>query len=276
LNPITEVQLVAGRELRKSVRSAKGLLLAGMSLVGGTGVALLLAWVDRKRRTLAPPDVDLSALQEEGISKFYGAETGHALATAPYSLLVMLVITLWLSPLLIALLGFDSIAGELQHRTARYWVVRTRRSSYIAGKFLGSWVVLLAVLLGMNVIVWGATAVVGGLPLGQVIGWGIRFFGVCVPVAAAWCGIAVLVGSQVKTPIVALLLTCLTFFLLWFVHMAATLGGQDWVSYVYPNAYDRLFLSPKPMDLVRGLGGTAAIALVTTTAAALLFERRDL
>jgi Cu-processing system permease protein len=276
LNPLTEVQLVTGRELRKSLRSAKGALLAGMSVVGGTGVALLLAWVDRKRRAMSGPEIDFSAWQEQWLSQFYGAETGHALATAPYALIVMLGITLWLSPLLIALMGFDSIAGELQYRTARYWVVRSRRTSFIVGKFLGSWTVLLAVLFGMNVIVWGATAAVAGLPLGQVVGWGLRFFAVCVPITAAWCGIAVLVGSQVKTPMVALLLTCLTFFLLWFVHLAAALGGADWVSYVYPNAYDRWFLSPKPMDLVRGLAGTGAIAVVATTAAALLFERRDL
>jgi ABC-type transport system involved in multi-copper enzyme maturation permease subunit len=188
----------------------------------------------------------------------------------------MLGITLWLSPLLIALLGFDSVAGELQHRTARYWVVRTRRSSYIAGKFVGLWMVVLAVLLGMNMIVWGATATAGGLTLGPVVGWGLRFFAVCVPITAAWCGIAVLVGSQVKTPMVALLVTCLTFFLLWFVHLAAGLAGANWVSYAYPNGYDRLFLSPKPMDMARGVLGSAAIAVVTTTAAALLFERRDL
>jgi ABC-type transport system involved in multi-copper enzyme maturation permease subunit len=276
LNPITEVQLVTVRELRKSLRSAKGILLAAMSVVGGTGMALLLAWIDRQRRSLPNIEVDPAVVQERVLSQAYGPDTGHALATAPYALIIMLGITLWLSPLLIALMGFDSIAGELQHRTVRYWVVRTRRSSYIAGKFLGSWLVLLAVLLGMNVIVWIATAAVGGLSPGAVIGWGIRFFAVCVPVTAAWCGIAVLVGSQVKTPIVALLLTCLAFFGLWFVNIAGGLGGAAWLSYVYPNSYDRLFLSPKPMDAARGLLGTGAIALLTTAAAALLFEKRDL
>jgi ABC-type transport system involved in multi-copper enzyme maturation permease subunit len=276
LNPITEVQLVTGRELRKSLRSAKGILLAAMSVVGGTGMALLLAWIDRQRRSLPNLEVDPAVMQEHFLSQAYGPETGHALATAPYALIIMLGITLWLSPLLIALMGFDSIAGELQHRTARYWVVRTRRGSYIAGKFLGSWLVLLAVLLGMNVIVWIATAAVGGLSPGPVVGWGIRFFAVCVPITAAWCGIAVLVGSQVKTPIVALLLTCLAFFGLWFLNIAGGLGGAGWLSYVYPNSYDRLFLSPKPMDAARGLLGTGAIALLTTAAAAILFEKRDL
>ncbi len=276
MNPITEVQLVTGRELRKSLRSAKGVLLAAMSVVGGTGMALLLTWVDRKRRSMLPPDIDPAAVQEQIYSQLYGTETGHAMAAAPYALIILLNITLWLSPLLIAIMGFDAIAGELQHRTARYWVVRIRRSSYIAGKFMGSWLVLLAMLLGMNVIVWIATSAVAGLSPGLVVGWGVRCFAVCVPITAAWCGIAVLVGSQVKTPIVALLLTCLAFFGLWFVHLAAGLGGVDWVSYLYPNSYDRLFLSPKPMDAARGLLGTAAIALVTTTAAALLFEKRDL
>ncbi len=276
LNPLSEIQLVTGRELQKSLRSAKGVLLAAMTAVGGTGVAALLAWLDRRRRELVPPGVDFHAVQEDAFEKLYGHDTGKLLADAPYSLLVMLAITLALAPLLLALLSFDAVSGDLQHRTVRYWVVRTRRPSYVVGKFLGSWAVLLAVLLGMNVIVWFATAAVAQLPLGSVVHWGLRFFAICVPITAAWCGIATLVGSQTRSPMVALLVTCLVFFGLWAVHLVAAVRGVDWLGYVYPNGYDVLFLSPRSADAAWGLLGTGAIAVATTVAAAIAFERRDL
>jgi ABC-type transport system involved in multi-copper enzyme maturation permease subunit len=276
LNPLSEIQLVTGRELRKSLRSAKGVILAAMTVVGGTGVATLLGWVDRQRREFVRPGVDFHAVQQEAFEKLYGPDIGKLLADAPYSLWLMLAITLWLAPLLIALMSFDAVSSDLQNRTVRYWVVRTRRASYVTGKFLGSWAVLLAVLFGMNVIVWFATAAVVHLSLGSVVTWGLRFFAICVPITAAWCGIATLVGSQTRSPILALLATCLVFFVLWVVRVIAAYRNIDWLGYVYPNAYDVLFLSPRPTDTAWGLLGTGVIAIASVAAAAIAFERRDI
>jgi hypothetical protein len=47
VSPISEVRFVAQRELRKSFRSAKGIVLLVLSLLGGTAVTLLLAWVQQ-------------------------------------------------------------------------------------------------------------------------------------------------------------------------------------------------------------------------------------
>jgi hypothetical protein len=46
--------------------------------------------------------------------------------------------------------------------------------------------------------------------------------------------------------------------------------------YLYPNAYDQWFLSPRPLDAARGLLGTGAMVALTATASVLLFERKDL
>src|SRR5271170_3011135 len=45
MSPAAEVSLVVQRELRKNVRSAKGVVLLGLSLLGGVIVALVLAFV---------------------------------------------------------------------------------------------------------------------------------------------------------------------------------------------------------------------------------------
>jgi ABC-type transport system involved in multi-copper enzyme maturation permease subunit len=276
MSPLVEVQLVTWRELQKSIRSAKGGLLAALTVAGGGGASMLFAWLDRLRREKLPEGVDVHELQQQAFSRLYDADTAKALADCPYSMWMMLIATLWLGPLLVALMGFDAVSGELQHRTVRYWAVRTRRGSYIVGKYLGAWLVVLGVTLGMNVIVWGVTATVGRLPLGLVVAWGVRFFAISIPISAAWCGVATLVGSQFRSPVLALLVICAAFFALWLAWVISGLADAPALSYLYPNAYDRFFLSPRPSDAARGLLGTIAIAALTAGASAILFERRDL
>ena len=57
-------------------------------------------------------------------------------------------VSLVLMPAVVLLLGFDSVSAERQHRTVRYWTIRTRRASYIVGKFLGLWATCGIVALG--------------------------------------------------------------------------------------------------------------------------------
>jgi ABC-type transport system involved in multi-copper enzyme maturation permease subunit len=275
VSPLVEIQLVTARELRKSFRSVKGIVLAGLSLAGGAGVSMLFAWLDRAKREALPPGMDLHEAQGRFFAQVYGPDTGKLLADCPYSLWMMLVGTIWLGPLLVALLDFDAVSGEVQHRSVRYWTVRTRRSSYMVGKYLGAWIVVLAVTLGMNVIVWGVTAGVGKLPVGYVVGWGVRFFLVSVPISAAWCGIATLVGSQLRTPMLSLLVIFATFFGLWLLRIIAGFSRLEWLAYLYPNVYDDLLLSPNAADAGKGLLGTSLIAVLTTAAATVLFQRRD-
>ncbi len=275
MSPFAEIQLVASRELRKSFRSVKGILLAALSLAGGAGLSMLFVWLDRAQREHLPPGMNVHDAQEAIFEGLYGPETGKVLADCPYSLWMMLVATLWLAPLLIALLDFDAVSGELQHRSVRFWTVRTRRSSYMIGKYLGAWIVVLSVTLGVNVIVWGVTASMGGLPVSQVLGWGVRFFLVTIPISAAWCGVATLVGSQFKAPMLSLLVIFATFFGLWLFRIAGAFPQTAWLAYAYPNFYDGLFLSPRPRDVAAGLLGTGLIATLTTAAATLVFERRD-
>jgi ABC-type transport system involved in multi-copper enzyme maturation permease subunit len=275
VSPFSEIALVTSRELRKSFRSAKGGVLVAMSLAGGGAVSMLFGWLDRVQREHLPPEIDPKQAQETFFDNWYGPGMGKALADCPYSLWMMLIATLWLGPLLVALLDFDAVSGEIQHRSVRFWTVRTRRSSYMLGKYFGAWLSVLAVTLAMNVVVWGVTIAVVGQPAARVIPWGVRFFLVTVPISAAWCGVATLVGSQFRTPMLSLLVIFATFFGLWLLRVVAGFARAEWVAYAYPNIYDAMLLSPEPGSLARGLLGTGLLAVGTTAAATLLFQRRD-
>jgi ABC-type transport system involved in multi-copper enzyme maturation permease subunit len=277
VSPLSEVSLITWREARKTFRSARGVALAVISALAGGAVSMLFAWFDRMGRERLPPDTDLHEIRDRFFTTWYRqAGLGHHLADCPYALWMMLVANLWLAPLLVALMTFDAVSGDLQRGTVRFWVVRARRSSCLLGKALGAWMAVLAVSLGMNVIVWATTAWIEHLGALYVLGWGLRFFAVVVPVTGAWCAIAVLVGSQVKTPMLSLLTIFATFFAIWVVHIAALVRQQDWLSWAYPSGYDVLFLSADPGDLGRGLLGTGLIVALSVAGAIALFDRRDL
>src|ERR1700733_10169129 len=99
MSPAAEVMLVAQRELRKNVRSAKGIALLALSLLGGVVVALVLAWFDKmKREKLAgmPPEAAAEVQRQIILQLGDGDEAlGDALAKAPSALLGALKVTVW-------------------------------------------------------------------------------------------------------------------------------------------------------------------------------------
>ncbi len=275
MNAFEEVWLIAAREVRKSIRSAKGLVMVIISLLGGLGTALLLQKLRSMDEANIPPE-QLQALQETLLEKKYGdADMAHYLSKAPPVLLAMLLMTVWLAPLLIAVLSFDGISGEIQHRTVRYWTVRSRRLSYFFGKFLGLWGVVSIITLVMHALIWIIAIARGGTMPGETFMWGLRFWLVTLPICAAWSGLATLIGSQFKVPIIALLVICATFFALWILDAVGEVGEIKALTYVYPNTYDSWLLSPKFDRVALGALICMAIGLFTTGAGGFLFARRD-
>ena len=157
MNVFQETGLIAAREIRKNIRSAKGLVMVIISLLGGVATSLLLQKLRAMDEAQISPE-QLHALQQAMLEKKYGdLEMAKYLASAPPVLLALLLATVWLNPGLVAVMGFDGISGELQHRSVRYWTVRSRRVSYFAGKFLGLWAVISIVTFVMHALIWGLT-----------------------------------------------------------------------------------------------------------------------
>ncbi|HEY8074796.1 MAG TPA: ABC transporter permease subunit, partial [Labilithrix sp.] len=245
MSPVAEINLVASRELRKNVRSIKGLILAALTLLGGTLAAVVMALVDEMQNSdLAKTvsDEKMHEMKVEALSKaFRDADMGRALADAPSVLLPILGLTVWLTPMLVALMGFDTISGDLQHKSVRYWSLRTRRVSYFVGKWLGLWATVSIVTFSMDALIWAVCIARGQATLAATLGWGIRFWLTSLPMSAVWCAIAVLVSSLVRTPILALLSTFGVFVLLWALYGMGIIGvlyDTTWLKplmYVYPN-----------------------------------------
>lgn len=285
MKPIQEIGLIVARELKKNLRGVKGIILTSLSLLGGTAVALLLANVFKRGTEGADPAMIREAQKAHFTESFRDADMGAYLADAPFSLVKMLTLAVWLAPALIWLAGFDAIAGEVQHRTIRYWSVRTRRFSYYLGKFLGLWATVGVMTFAMHLLMWIVT-ISQGASVGNVLSWGFRLWLVSVPIVGAWCGIAVLVGSLFRTPITSLLVVGFTFFGVFVLGAFVPLildayahpDKSDAAAIMrgfYPNGYDVYLLSPKIERVAIGLAACFGFAGLPTALGAYLLDKKD-
>ena len=277
MSPLQEVRHIVLRELRKNFRSIKGIALGILTLLGGAGIALLIAKAyEFKRQELG--QVSPEAIHEARLAilkKAYELDTANWLADAPDALLGLLNFTIWLTPLLIALMGFDSIAPDIQHCSVRYWTFRSRRWSYFIGKWAGLWATVSIVTFALDLFVWTVTIVRGDAPAASTLMWGLRFWLISLPMSAVWCAIAVLISSLFRSPIVALLTTFGAFFVLWVAFLVGAVAHWEPLVYVYPNHYDYFLLNPRIDRIGIGLLSCLGMTGLYVVAGSTLFARRD-
>ncbi len=279
MNPILEVWIVVSREVRKSFRSVKGLIMFTLSILGALTCTFRIPRLEEALTTAQQIGAEqLHEAKANFFAEMYRSESaGARLADAPIKLVLLFWLAVWLTPLLVAILGFDGVPSDVQFRSIRYWTIRTRRSSYYVGKFVGLWLVISAITLVMHGLIWAVTIGRAEATASETLSWGIRFYLISLPISAAWCGIATLIASMFRAPILALLLTCTAFFTLFFA--GAIVGPNlhnDVLQALYPNSYDAWMLSTNMSHAMGGLAITLGFAAVTTAAGAFVFSMRDL
>lgn len=278
------------RELRRSLRSVKGIILGVLTLLGAIITSLVCVWIEGDDRAKAGVDSTAAyiELKRQALEKATGDPSfASYAATIPSSLLIFLKITIWLGPLLIALLGFDIIAGETQHRSVRFWTVRSRRGSYFTGKLVGLWALVGLITLVLDLIAGGVATARGYVTVGQLFTWGLRFWLVAFVIAGAWAAVATFISSLFKTPILSLLTTFATFFVMWLFGLggfiarireglsSGVMKDMSWYEYLYPNAYDTMMLAPHAGRVALAHGILLGFVLALTAIGAFVFARRD-
>ena len=171
---------------------------------------------------------------------------------------------------------FDTVSGDLQHRAVRYWSMRTRRVSYVLGKWLGLWATVSGITLFMHLIVWVVCVARGEASFGSALGWGLRLWVVTLPMSAAWCALASMISSFFKTPIVSLLVMFAAAFALWLIWIIGTVIPSEPLTYVYPNHFDAFLLHPRADKFVTGLAACLGMTALYLTVSSYFFQKRDL
>ncbi len=278
MNPLFETWLIVARELKKTLGSAKGMIMFTLSVLGATASTFPVPKIEeamQEAKKVGPEQ--LHQFKVQLFSDLYMNDaTGTRLADAPLKLVILFFIAVWLAPLLVVILGFDGIPSDVQHRSVRYWTIRSRRASYYVGKFLGLWVLVGMITFVMHALIWVIIVARGEATASDTLHWGLRFYAVSLPIIGAWCGIATLAASMFRTPMVALLTVCITFFLLFF---AGVIVGRarhmEVMQWAYPNSFDAWMLSPEVTHALTGLAAVLGFALLTTAVGAFVFSVRD-
>ena len=278
MSPVREVSLTALREIRRNLASTKGIAMSVLFFLGGLVPAVLyLAATKLQGGITEAPEVRQQLMEEALKQKGIAADVAHHLASVPPQLAQLFKGTLIFAPFLILLIGFDQIAGDIQHRAIRYIAGRSRRESIVAGKALGLWGIVAVLVLILNVTVWIVTMIQGGSPVVSVLSWGPRVWLYTACACASWVGLIALVSSFFKTPIVALFVGAPVFFGLWLTNVILEYVNPDHAArWALPFRYEELLTSHEPLKVLGGAAASIAWGALMVALATVVVKRRDI
>jgi len=279
MSPVREAGLTALREMRRNLGSTKGIAMFVLFFLGGAVPSvvriLFMKIVDQGTMVEASEEMKRQFFEQQ-LLRVYDADIAHYLSAAPWTLFLLFKGTLVFVPLLILLIGFDQIAGEIQHRSIRYIAGRSRRESIVAGKALGVWGVISAMMLVLHLTVWIVMIAEGGTPVSAVLAWGPRFWLFSVASAGAYVGLTALVSSLFRTPIVALFVGIAVFFAVWLTSTILGLFPSTKPgTWAFPSSYDSLLVSNQPLHVVGGFAALIGWGALMVAIAAVIVKRRD-
>jgi ABC-type transport system involved in multi-copper enzyme maturation permease subunit len=276
-----EVGVVAQRELLRNLRSTKGIAMAAIFVLCGVLPSLVEVYTDREGASLGVDDLPDAAKKEFALKLLeatYGSmETAKHLAQAPFVLHTLFAGTVLFLPFFILPIGFDQLAGEIQHRTLRYSAGRASRASIVVGKALGIWGVISVMVLVLHLSVWVIAGVKGGLSAGALISWGGRFWFFSVICAAAYVGYASLVSSLFRTPIVALFVGAGGGLVIALLNKVfGFFEKTQAITWIFPNRYEKLIVSPDPRNMLGAMALLIGWGALCVAVSSLVVSRRDI
>lgn len=190
MEPLREIGVILRCELVRSLR-------------GGRTLGLLLLYVI---------GAALSSLVVVGFASTGAIEAGPAL------LAFFPRFALFFMPLLVAVVGFDQIAGELQHRSLRYVAMRAHRGSIVLGKALALAVVIFALTALVHLAMFAYAALTTpALERGDALAGMLLFWLSAVSYSLCYIGLSSLCSSLVRAPMAALIGTLTAIAGFWFV-----------------------------------------------------------
>ena len=175
---LRDAWLIAGFDLRESIRTRRALVLALLYLLVASITSYIYVEVVKLAQEAASEVIggmgdaneQLAATAAAGAAQDAGYTgllyviaggdnviAGH-LATYPAMVLVFAWFSLGALPWLISLTSYDLVAGDLHQRTVRFVALRTSRGAFVLGKLL-SQVLLVAMIAGLGMI---PVLVIGG------------------------------------------------------------------------------------------------------------------
>ncbi len=245
-------------------------------LLGGLVVNLIPIYLQRAKIAAGLAEAP-DQLKVQAFGAMYHSEAiGEFLAKCPTLVYFLFEGTMSFLPLFILLVGFDQIAGDIQHRTIRYSAGRADRISIVTGKALGVWAVNVIMIFVLHLTVW-VVLMAQGMSAGLVLSWGLRLWLITAVSAASYVGFTMVMSALVRTPVVALFMGAGIGFALWITtKILMYFETARPAAWILPGSYVELAVSPEPARFIGGLAAYLAWGAAMTALAALLIRRKDI
>ncbi|MBL8680690.1 MAG: ABC transporter permease subunit [Myxococcales bacterium] len=281
---LSEVLLTFGRELKRTLRSGKGLGGLLLFLVGGAGVAIVLfSFLERAEFYTARPETR-TMMRRQVLSAMYDGVSGKDqivdyLVSAPEPIMAFYPLTAFFLGIITMVWGFDTIAGDVQYRTIRYVTLRARRPSLVIGRWLALWVSGVIVSLVVSLILWAGLASKGPYDTSAVFHYGLRTWIATVTLSAWYSALTVLASSLFRTPVLALLTAGGSATVLWFLNKLSGAGwAPSWLKAAHdalPGAWDDRLIGPGIAQWGAGSGVCLLWSALALVAASAIVSKRD-
>ena len=287
MSPFKETFIVLQHEVKRSLRSAKTLVLlilyALATLISGlVFIAATRTLQDKLNEALTGRELPPEALMQMklgGLSTIFGKDEEQLkyLASMPLIVIFFAWFALFFLPLLTALIGFDQVSGELQTRSIRFVSLRARRGSLLAGKVLAQLALLFGLTAIINLAVFGYAALsIKDFPVGSGFLAMARFWALTLVYASAYVGVATLCSTLFRTPIFSFLTAVAFLFLTWVLALLAHLEKLSFIKYALPSHYEDGFFKADTVAVLGSVGALCGFAAAFLALAYFALRTRDL
>jgi ABC-type transport system involved in multi-copper enzyme maturation permease subunit len=292
----SEIVAIWRGELGRAIRSGWALALVVLFLFGEGLLLTVVGFITTSGGQMSGGGADPIAQKKSLLMLFTNNSeaTIDAIAKLPLVLLVAFSATAFFVPLLIALMGFDQLAGEVGPKSMRYLIVRVRRTAIVLGKYLTQATVLSGILvLSVLAMVGKAKSVDADFPWAEALRWGTKLSIAMLVIGVTYAALTTLCSAVSSSGALALFVNMILLFVFWFISVignrvllpGTTAVGLDslkeasplgYIRYLNPGEFEHHLLSPDPLEYATGLIAYVGFALMFLGLAKMALARRDL
>jgi len=286
MSPFKETLIVFEHEMKRSLRSAKTLVLLilyslATVISGLVFIAATRGFQEKLSGALQGQEIPADAMSElklEGLKAIVGSNEAQIqyLASIPLIVLFFTWFALRFIPLLTALIGFDQVSGELQTRSIRFVTLRARRGSLLTGKVLAQVALLIGMTAIVNLGVFGyAAATIKDFPVGAGFAAMARFWGLTLVSALVYVGAATLFSCLFRTPLLSFLSAISFLLATGTMAWLAVFDRFKFLKHALPSTYEEGFFKVDAMGVLGSVGALLGFAAGFLALSYLALRARD-
>ena len=293
MEALRETFVIAGQDLKSALRSVKGIVLLALYALASLASGAVVVTIQAKIAKMVDSQMGQMASQMSAdqvaqakhkayldlVTRFVGDEKQAAYLI---SIPVIVFFFFWVSrtflPLLIALMSYDQIDGEIQTRGLRFVLLRSRRGSVVVGKLMSNMALFLGITVLTNVaLLVFATLRVPDFSLAESFPPLLRFWLLTLPLGLCFVALMSWFSSMFRSPYLALIIGLLAMFVAGILGwVAGHVDAIHWLKWAIPFTYNDFLTSHTVGRQLIGAGAYLGFALLFTLLSYVTLRRKDL